>query len=420
MSEEKGSLHDPSIGSSITPTDRRATREATGASAESNASDRPVLAVDLGGTSVKTALVDSHGRVLSSRRVPTPGSGRGAVIEAIRQEVRSIATEVEAVWPVVGVGSPGMVDDQGYLHEAAVNIPGWSDFHLARELESALEMPVVALNDANAAAMGEYKHGAGSGNYAAAGSVADSVLGEAAAGSENRGAGEAPGASQTPGAAEAPGLGTDPGAREATSHAGEEGAAASSLALVTVGTGIGVGLVVAGSPYAGAHGAAGELGHLVIRPGGRRCACGNRGCVEAYASAAGVASQTREFSERFSDAESPLAAWVRSESTSEAPSLEHIYRYLPEGDPLAAAVHEQVCEALAQLCAVIATALAPDRIVFSGGGMGAAGHILPVIRERLPEYVLTHVYRSTALSVATVGADAGLIGAAAAARRYRR
>lgn len=418
MNEEKASVHDPSIGSSITPTGHRATREAKGASAESNDSDRPVLAVDLGGTSVKTALVDSYGRVLSSRRVPTPGSGRGAVIEAIRQEAQSIATEVDAIWPVVGVGSPGMVDDQGYLHEAAVNIPGWSDFHLARELESALKMPVVALNDANAAAMGEYTHGAGSGsgNYAAAGGVAapgpgkapgatetsDPGLGKAVAGSENRGPGKAPG----------------PG--EAPDHGVEESAAASSLALVTVGTGIGVGLVVAGSPYAGAHGAAGELGHLVIRPGGRRCACGNRGCVEAYASAAGVASQTREFSERFSDAESPLAAWVRSESTSEAPSLEHIYRYLPDGDPLAAAVHEQVCEALAQLCAVIATALAPERIVFSGGGMGAAGHILPVIRERLPEYVLTHVYRSTTLSVATVGADAGLIGAAAAARRDRR
>ncbi len=314
---------------------------------------RQAVAVDLGGTWLKCALVDEDGAVRSSQRIPTPADGRESVLSALRSaigETGETAGGLPAV-DAVGIGSPGMIDGNGYLHGAAVNISGWADFSIAGELERRLGRSVVALNDANAAAMGELRFGAGRGVH--------------------------------------------------------------DIALVTVGTGIGVGIVIEGRPHAGKGGVAGELGHLVIYPGGRICSCGNRGCIEAYASASGMRSLVRELADGFDDAASELAHAARSVSSDL--TSEEIYRRLRSGDPLAAAVNETVCEALAHAAAVLAVTVAPERIVFAGGIMGSADLILPRVRERFERFVLPHVAGSVELTPAGLSSDAGLVGAAAAA-----
>ncbi len=314
---------------------------------------RQVVAVDLGGTWLKCALVDETGSVSRSRRIATPTDGRESVLEATSTAIREAADAAGGVSAVdaVGIGSPGMIDGDGYLHDAAVNIAGWADFSIAGELERRLGRRVVALNDANAAAMGELRFGAGRGTR--------------------------------------------------------------DLALVSVGTGIGVGIVIEGRPHAGRGGGAGELGHLVIDPGGRLCACGNRGCIEAYASASGMRSLVRELADGFDERASDLARAARSGASDI--EAEHIYTQLRNGDPLAAAVNETVCDTLARAAAALALTVAPERIVFAGGIMGSADLIIPLVRERFGRFVLPHVAASVEFVVAELSSDAGLVGAAAAA-----
>ncbi len=315
---------------------------------------RSAVAVDLGGTSIRTSVVDADGSVRDISRVATPSRGRDAVLTAICSEVQSTAEAGGGLAEMcgVGLGSPGMVDDNGYLHGPAVNIVGWRDFDIASELRSRLGVPVIVLNDANAAAMGEFYYGAGSGMRA--------------------------------------------------------------IALVTVGTGVGVGLVIGGRPYAGNAGVAGELGHLVVRPGGRICACGNRGCVEAYASSVAIGRIAGEEAERYTDCSSGLARLVRTMSGSEMVEADVVYDYLSRGDGLAGRVHKQVCLALGQTAAILASTLAPERIVFAGGLMGSADVILPAVRKEFESLVLPHVSESITLTQGRLGPVAGLVGAAAA------
>ena len=323
----------------------------------SSKGSRRAVAVDLGGTWLKCALVDEDGEVSAAQRIATPGDGRDAVLSALSSAIESVADSAGGLSAVdaVGLGSPGTIDGDGYLHGAAVNIAGWNDFPIAGELKRRLGRSVVALNDANAAAMGELRFGAGRGTK--------------------------------------------------------------DLALITVGTGIGVGIVIGGQPHPGQRGVAGELGHLVIHPGGRRCACGNLGCIEAYASASGMRSLVREMADELDDSASELAAAARAEVSDV--TAEQIYRHLGDGDPLAVAVHETLCDALAKAVAALAVTVAPQRIVFAGGIMGSADVILPRVHEMLGSLVLPHVAASVDFATAGLSTDAGLVGAAAAALAQR-
>ncbi|MFP4644689.1 MAG: ROK family protein [Spirochaetales bacterium] len=311
-----------------------------------------VIAIDLGGTWIKSGLVYPDGRVAAERRRATPKDGREAVLSALAEDIETLSAQASAPPAAVGLGSPGMVDDRGYLHRAAVNIPGWNDFDLAATLGEQIRLPVVALNDANAAAMAEVYHGAGRG--------------------------------------------------------------ASTLALITVGTGIGGGLVVDGRPYAGRSGAAGELGHMVLRPRGRRCACGNLGCAEAYASAAAVDSLAREWAKDHHDRASELAASIRR-GVHEQIGFELIYNHVARGDQLALMLHDTLCDVLAQLAAAVATTIAPERILFSGGVMQSADLIIPEVTKRFSAFVLAHIRDHVTISTAGLARNAGIIGAGAAA-----
>ncbi len=186
------------------------------------------VGVDVGGTKIAGGVVDEQGNVLEQLRVESPAQDPEAIEEAIAGLVARLSRRHQVT--AVGVGAAGYIDSARSTVLFAPNI-AWRDLDLRGELEARIDLPVVVENDANAAAWGEFRFGAGA-------DVDDQVM-------------------------------------------------------VTVGTGVGGGLVLDGRLFRGAFGVAGELGHLRIEPGGRLCGCGNRGCWEQYASGTAMVRTAR-------------------------------------------------------------------------------------------------------------------------------
>lgn len=193
------------------------------------------IGIDLGGTFVKYGLVGEGGEIIEKGKVPTPaGCGYAETAEVIASAVRGFAKSGASVCGL-GIGAPGVVDGERGIVLTSGNL-GWVNKPLAQDLSERLGIPVTLANDANAAAYGEYACGAGK-QY-------------------------------------------------------------NSIVLLTLGTGIGSGIVLNGKLYEGNEGAGAELGHEVIRMGGEKCACGRRGCFEAYASATALIRQTKRSMEK--------------------------------------------------------------------------------------------------------------------------
>lgn len=192
-----------------------------------------VVGVDLGGTKIYTALADLRGAIAAEERMPTGAvEGPEAVIGRIAQSVRLVMSRVDGAAPAaLGIGSPGPLDpDTGVVYNSP-NL-GWNCVPLGEKLQKILGIPVFVENDANLAALGEYRFGAGQGSR--------------------------------------------------------------HMVYVTVSTGIGGGLILDGRIYRGTGGGAGEVGHMVLVPDGPLCGCGRRGCLEALASGTAMAARARE------------------------------------------------------------------------------------------------------------------------------
>lgn len=198
--------------------------------------NRLVIGIDLGGTKIATALVDDAGAILSyDYRETLSEEGPEAVVKRMVDAARVVTAQAgmePAQVLAVGVGSPGPLDIETGVVLAPPNLPGWDDVPLTQPIEEALGIKVFLENDANAAALGEHRFGAGRG----------------------------------------------------TKH----------MIYVTVSTGIGGGLILDGKLYHGFDGMAGEVGHVTILPGGPLCGCGNRGHLEAMAAGPAIAREARE------------------------------------------------------------------------------------------------------------------------------
>jgi glucokinase len=305
-----------------------------------------VIAVDLGGTEIKAALMNRDGRALATRRVAT-GADRppAAVIERIAALVAELRKETGDAVLGVGIGSPGGIYPETGIISQNPNFPGWLDVDLCGPLAKIVDLPVAIDNDANLAALGEYVHGTGRG--------------------------------------------------------------AASMVLLTLGTGIGGGIILDGRIWRGAWGMAGEIGHVIVEPEGHPCGCGSWGCVEQYASGPAMVREAR----------AALAAGQGS-----------VLRELAGGDPLAVTpkmVYEAACagcetsravlhKAARYLGMAMASVLnilnAPLFVI--GGGVSAAFDLL---YEPLREEVRRRAYRIPGERVrierALLGNDAGTIGA---------
>lgn len=308
------------------------------------------VGIDIGGTKIAAGVVDDQGRILARHRIATPGRDAEQVEQTVCDLV--LALEKEHDIEAVGIGAAGFVDEKRSRVNFAPNL-GWKDEPLRRAIEAVIDLPVVVENDANAAAWGEYRFGAGRGR--------------------------------------------------------------DYLVTITIGTGIGAGIILDGSLYRGRWGAAAEFGHLNVDPGGRPCGCGNRGCWEQYASGNALVREARYLaSERRADAEVLLDF---GDGTPEGVQGLHVTQAARKGDPVALAAFDFVSRWLGQGMADITAILDPECFVI-GGGVSEAGDLLLASTVRaFTESVSGKDTRPLpAVVIAELGNAAGLVGAADLAR----
>lgn len=293
------------------------------------------IGVDIGGTSIKAALVADDGSVRASSQRPTsPGDPDGIVAQTIElvRELRQHSPDAP-----VGVAVAAFLDPTRHRVVLSPNI-SWRDRPLKAELEAALQVTVTLENDANAAGVAEYHVGAGCG--------------------------------------------------------------ASSMVMFTLGTGVGGAVIDRGELLVGAHGVAGELGHLVVEYPGRECGCGLSGCIESIASATAIVRDLREHTGR---------------PELQIPDIEDYLRVDPD---FADQIVDRMAQALARGIIQVSAVVDPELVVL-GGGLG----------ERLGEILLDRIPRSLTeefpgrqstpaeLRLAHLGNQAGMVGAAWLARQ---
>jgi glucokinase len=355
------------------------------------------LGLDIGGTGIKGLRLDPDGRTGARVSRPTP---RGLGAEAVLVEVAAVLKELSAGCRIasVGVGTPGAVDARGVVVAEAVNIPGWKGTDLASACEAATGAPAVVRNDANLAAYAEWAARQGSSSLVA--------RGFGPGGQIHEGSGMGAGAGRNPRDEDFCNEQRLKGQIHEGSGMGAGAPRARNLLFVGLGTGIGGGYIEDGRILGGTDDRAVELGHVVIRPRGRLCACGRSGCLEAYAAGPAIAALAREMAPAH---QGGLASLVRS--GEKAVTSREVYEALARGDSLARAVHAEVAEALAHGIAVALALLAPDTVVLGGGVLEGAGALVGKVAELVPEYVYAAAVRDCRFEAALLGADAGLLGA---------
>ncbi len=275
--------------------------------------------------------------------------------DAISAAVAALVQRLVGDQPIaaVGVGAAGFVDRTRSRVLMAPNLP-WRDADLRHDLEQRLGLPVAIENDGNAAAWGEFRYGAGR-------DIDD-------------------------------------------------------LLLLTVGTGVGGGVVLDGRLYRGAYGVAGEVGHLRVVPNGVRCGCGNRGCLESYASGTALERRARERAGAGEPGSEAILARVAGDPAAIGGRL--VTELAREGDPFATSLLAEVGHWLGEGIASLAAVLDPA-VVVVGGGVSAAGDLLlGPVREAFADHLTGRAHRPLAeIRPAELGNLAGLIGAADLARR---
>jgi glucokinase len=305
------------------------------------------IGIDVGGTKVLGGVVTAGGEILATARRDTPREGGRALTEAIA----NFATELSQQYPVdsIGVSAAGFISSDRKTMLATPNISNWNGVNLVAELTEILHKKIVLENDANAAAWGEFKFGAGRGR--------------------------------------------------------------NDLMMLTLGTGVGGGLILDGAVFRGAFGIGAELGHMRLIADGQLCGCGIRGCLEQYASGSALMRHAREAIDA-----SPFLArnlLERGDGSIEGLKGQHITDAARDGDPVAIAAFNTMANYLgagiASLCAVID----PSCIVLGGGVIDAGELFLTPTREaalRLIPFSGKHPYPE--IVAAELGNNAGLVGVA--------
>lgn len=310
-----------------------------------------VIGLDLGGTNSVFGIIDREGKVLTTASIKTQGFPNvEAYVEDSVKAVMQIVEQVGGIEKIhaMGIGAPGGNYYNGTIEQAA-NLE-WAKgiVPLADMFASRLDIPVAITNDANAAAMGEMIYG------------------------------------------EAVGM--------------------KNFVELTLGTGVGSGMVANGQLIYGCDGFAGELGHMVVEPEGRPCGCGRKGCLETYCSATGVVRTTVAMLEESTDATS-LRDIPREELTSY-----DVYKAAMTGDAMAQEVFRQTGRRIGVACANIATFLSPEAFIFFGGLAQAGDLLFRPMEEAYNENVLS-LYKGKAkfLKSGLDGAKAAVLGASAIA-----
>jgi glucokinase len=317
-----------------------------------------ILGVDLGGTSLRAAVLDWKNRILAVEKTPTQaGSPAAVLIKDIATNARKAVESSGVTWSrvrAVCAGVPGAVDSEHGIVFKAPNL-GWENVRLARKLESILSVQVFVENDVNAGTMAEYMLGAGKGTR--------------------------------------------------------------NMIGLFVGTGIGGGLILNGKLHEGFRGAAGEIGHMVLERNGPRCGCGKKGCVEALASRTAMERDVRTAMRH--GARSVVFDIMKERKRTRMTSSV-IVRALAKRDPLMLQVMKRAQLHLGILVANLINTLDPESVVIGGGiAERLADAFVAPIRRTAWEYLLRQDGRERIkILPGTLGDNAGALGAALLARRH--
>ena len=301
------------------------------------------IGIDLGGSHITAALVDQNGHIKARKKVSfdkAPNGKQG--LRLIKQSVSHLSSSISHLsLSGLGLACPGGVDaERGIVLADSPNLIGWKGTKVKQELEKALKIPVFIDNDANLAAWGEKCWGAGKG--------------------------------------------------------------ARNLICLTLGTGVGGGIIIDNKIYRGSHFYAAEIGHLLIDPSGPICGCGQPGHLEALVSAPAIV-------------QSYNAAMLKcyNVKTLKHSNAKTIFDAARKGDKTALAVVNQTAQYLGLACASLINIFDPDMVVI-GGGVAQAGEILfKPLRQIVKQSIMKHPYRKPLIVPAKLGEDAGLLGAAA-------
>ncbi|HEL2490619.1 TPA: ROK family glucokinase [Streptococcus suis] len=312
---------------------------------------KKIIGIDLGGTSVKLAILTTEGEIQEKWSIKTNILDDGShivpdIIDSIQQRFESHGLTKDDFLGV-GMGSPGVVDSEAGTVIGAYNL-NWKTLQLVKEqFESALGLPFFIDNDANVAALGEQWVGAGNNNP--------------------------------------------------------------NVVFMTLGTGVGGGVIAAGNLIRGVKGAGGELGHITVdfdEP--FACTCGKKGCLETVASATGIVNLSRRYADQYAG-DAKLKQMI---DDGQDVTAKDVFDLAKEGDDLALIVYRHFSEYLGVACANIAAVLNPAYIVL-GGGVSAAGEfLLDGVRKVFAENSFPQIKESTQIVLATRGNDAGVLGAA--------
>jgi glucokinase len=313
-------------------------------------SKKYVIGIDIGGTNIMAVIVTVDGKVIGHSHFPTEGhKGPDYVIKnmaaKVKELVRHEGLTMKDIWRV-GVGSPGPLDSKKGIIMGAVNLPGWKYVKLKAELEKQLGVGVGVDNDANCAAYGEKWMGAARG--------AHNVVG------------------------------------------------------ITLGTGVGGGIIIDGKLVRGANYNAAEIGHTSLNPDGRQCKCGAKGCLEQYASASAIAESAREAIRK--GASSIMTEFVKgdlSKITSQT-----VYDALIQDDKTAIAVWDEFIKYLGAGVANQINGLNPDVVVIAGGVINSGERLFKPLKEAVRKQTFAITFSAAKIVPAKLGELAGAIGAA--------
>ncbi|HGD3386222.1 TPA: ROK family glucokinase [Streptococcus agalactiae] len=317
---------------------------------------KKLLGIDLGGTTIKFGILTLEGEVQEKWAIETNTLENGRhivsdIVESLKHRL-SLYGLTKDDFLGIGMGSPGAVDRTSKTVTGAFNL-NWADTQeVGSVIEKEVGIPFFIDNDANVAALGERWVGAGVNNP--------------------------------------------------------------DVVFVTLGTGVGGGVIADGNLIHGVAGAGGEIGHMIVDPeNGFTCTCGNKGCLETVASATGVVRVARQLAEQYEGSSAIKAAIDNGDTVTS----KDIFIAAEDGDKFANSVVERVSRYLGLAAANISNILNPDSVVI-GGGVSAAGEFL---RSRVEKYFVTFAFpqvkKSTKIKIAELGNDAGIIGAASLANQ---
>ncbi|MEY2413557.1 MAG: glucokinase [Acidobacteriaceae bacterium] len=304
------------------------------------------IGVDLGGTNLRIAAVDEQGRLLEKITLGTQVAlGRERVITDMCDAIRQLSARYNNAGALqgIGIGVPGIIDMKTGMVRESPNLPGWTESPVRAEIEKRLGTRVILENDANVAALGEKWLGAGR-------DVED-------------------------------------------------------LAILTLGTGVGGGLILGGRVWHGMTGMAGEFGHITIEPEGVRCGCGNRGCLEQYASASAVVRMAKE-----AIASGALSELSRAEDPDAEFSAKAVYNLAIQGDDEAKKIFRQVGRALGIALADLVNSLNLPMYVIGGGVSSAWDAFSPIIFEELRQRSMVYAATAPDFSSVDAGGASGQVG----------